>query len=340
MSKNGFNRRDFLKFFSGSSLTALFTRFFPEAYSQSNTMFSASVEGTVKAWRPFSAEPFNLTLSLPADTTVDLPLQAQNPIARAIVRRYRMRNAGEASLMYLDVWQQRGLLMSKWINWYADSRHVDGLPKATEVTVGGMAGVVHVEQHQRDLLTTYFSDGTYVYRLLQILNGRSDALDTYWRVLNTVQFDGQSEQVPMEAPNEAQNVVASANQDARGPDPTCCNHYDANNIFSCCNETGNCTWWCYYKMGYVPFTEGGHFWWYRAPDHSWIRSTTTPSTNRPSIGCYNWYTNPPTGHVCHAASYSGGNVAVTQMYCNSSCGSPATISPSHPSQGWIYPPYL
>ena len=183
-------------------------------------------------------------------------------------------------------------------------------------------------------MLTYFSDGEYIYRLLNWMTDDPSHLDAYWHMLDSFRLPGMDALATVEIPLSAKReATRSSQQMPRRMVTNCCGFSSSGNPFPCCDD-GNCTWWCYYKHGYVPFTGNAGTWWGAALDYSsWVRASYPP-TNDMSIAC--WSGNP--GHVAHAASWSGvGNVTITEMDCiNGGCEDDDSIAYTEPTQGWLY----
>ncbi|MFZ1396485.1 MAG: hypothetical protein WAS33_06300 [Candidatus Promineifilaceae bacterium] len=69
-------------------------------------------------------------------------------------------------LVYLDIWMAKGRSFANWMNWYKETRLVDQMTIKSNATVSGKPAVTFLQEHKRDLMLTYFSDGNYVYRLM------------------------------------------------------------------------------------------------------------------------------------------------------------------------------
>ncbi|MBK7894348.1 MAG: CHAP domain-containing protein [Anaerolineaceae bacterium] len=235
-------------------------------------------------------------------------------------------------LVYLDIWMAKGRSFANWMNWYKETRLVDQMTIKSNATVSGKPAVTFLQEHKRDLMLTYFSDGNYVYRLMNWMTGMTTDLNAYWHMLESFNLPGTSTSASVEIPTIARHDgKLSAQKHLDRMVNTCC-YTAAYNPFPCCND-GNCTWWCYYKYPGLPFSGNAGTWWGQVNDHSAWTQSSQPVTGGMSIAC--WGGSP--GHVAHAANWSGsGNVTITEMSWCQPCDGTRAIAASSPSQGWTY----
>lgn len=295
------------------------------------TLFSTGPGGM--AYQDYRDSDFGFTLQYPTSWKIDVKHRQLYPWKddEAILKRVIF--SGTPALVYLDVWSSRGKTLHDWLGWYKTSREVTDMPIDSNATVASMPAMIFLQNQQRDLLITYFSDEKYVYRLMNWATGEKAHVDAYWHMLESYTPPDVSGKVVTVLP---QSMIQETNLWATSKAvriANCCSYYDRGNPFPCCTNQGNCTWWCYYEYGYVPFTGNAETWWGQVPDYpEWNRSTSGPSCLA-SIAC--WSGSP--GHVAYAAYWSGtGNVGISEMSWCTDCGSSRSISPSNPSQGWIF----
>lgn len=301
----------------------------------------APTAANITGYTNYTDPDFGFRLEYPAGWQVEIHEEQPTPLIddEAILKRVAFSSS--PALVYLDVWLAKGKNFADWLAWYKETRLVEQMVTRANATVAGKPAVTFLQNHQRDLMLTYFSDGEYVYRLLNWMTGEPTHLNAYWHMLDTFNLPGVSassvSMIPLSAKHEGE---WSSQRSSERMVTNCCGYSSSGNPFDCCDE-GNCTWWCYYKHGCVPFTGNAYTWWGQAPDHAtWYQSSYPPTNGDMSIAC--WDQNTPgagnNGHVAHAANWSGtGNVYVTEMNCGSSgCASSDDFPYTYPSQGWLY----
>ncbi len=301
-------------------------------------------------WQTFHDDDFGFSLQYPEDWSVETKEQQPIPLIddEAILKRLIFSSSPAA--VYLDVWLTKNKTLAEWLTWYKETRLVEQMLTKTNATIAGKPAAVFLQKHQRDLMITYLSDGKYVYRLINWMTGMSSDLDIYWRMLNTFQLADQTRLINAEIPKSVKTtgILSTGQSVGIQANESCCNHYDASgnrfpccgcNLGCCCNvQEGNCTWWVYYKFGYVPFTGNAGTWWGQAQDHPLWTTSNTPSTNNPSIAHYAAYQGAGRyGHVAYAANWPGyGKVYISEMDWCHHCDQTRDVFTSEPSQGWSY----
>lgn len=188
-----------------------------------------------------------------------------------------------------------------------------------------------------DLLTVIWSDNKSVYRLWYTVTQYKTGLDVYYHILNSMSLSG-SKATASEIPDDIEQLASKAVEESGLISPllsSCCSYNSPGNPFPCCSNKGNCTWWVFYKYGYVPFRGDAGTWWSQVPNYAdWTRAGS-PKANRENIA---WWSGSP-GHVAYAANYTGGsNITISEMLWCTSCGRTRTIAISRPN-GYIYEKY-
>lgn len=267
----------------------------------------------IRDWETYTDPDFDFRLEYPAGWEVETREKQPTPLIddEAILKRIVF--SSYPALVYLDVWLAKGKSFKEWLEWYKETRLVDEMLTEANATVAGLPAATFLQQHQRDLMITYFSDGQHVYRLMNWMTDNPTHLDAYWHMLDTFKLPGKSSLVAAEIPLlTKQNAMQSARQLFAMLVPSCCSYSSSGNPFPCCDD-GNCTWWVYRQMSAVPFSGNAGTWWGQVPDHvAWTSSTGIPPTNKRSIG---WQSGNP-GHVAYINTYSSGStVAITDMCC-------------------------
>lgn len=290
----------------------------------------------ITGWARYRDPDFGFSLEYPAGWQVEIHEQQPTPLIddEAILKRVAFSSA--PALVYLDVWLAKGKSFADWLAWYKETRLVEQMAKKANAAVAGKPAATFLQNHRRDLMLTYFSDGEYVYRLLNWMTGEPTHLNTYWHMLDTFSLPGVSALAAADIPLSTKHEGKWSSQRLSGRMVTNCCYTDSGNPFPCCNN-GNCTWWCYYKYNSVPFSGNAGTWWNQAKDHYlWVQSSL-PVVGGMSIACW----AGGTGHVAHAANWSGsGDVSITEMTWCESCDNSRNIAASNPSQGWIYAIYV
>lgn len=289
-------------------------------------------------WHSYKDSDYGFVLEYPSEWEMETAIQQSEPFSDvdAIIKRLTFRGMGGA--IELDVWLTNNYSLEEWLDWYMKTRWELPINQANS-RVAGQLAVVFVEHGATvDLLTTFFSDGKYVYRLWHTITQNPQGLQAYWHMLDTFAFS-QSKTIAAMVPED----IRKGADDAVGISGVkvgnfCCNRYSSycSSYFPCCNDQGNCTWWVCYSFGAVPFRGDAGTWWGQVKDYpDWTRHTVAPKKNQQNIAY--WNGNP--GHVAFIANYSGGGtVDITEMsWCNS-CFNARNVSINNP-YGFIYEKY-
>ncbi|RLC85976.1 MAG: hypothetical protein DRI37_07470 [Chloroflexi bacterium] len=295
----------------------------------------------ISDWLRYEDPDYAFTLEYPAEWKVETTIQQSVPFSdpSAIIKRQTF--SGPEGSIDLDVWFSKGYDLDRWLNWYGKTRNELATTHAN-ATIAGQPAVVFVENGVTvDMLTAFFSDGQYVYRLWYTITHNERGAQTYWYMLNTFTLPGREKVITAQVSEEVERRAQQAVADSRVLlGNSCCGHYSSycSVYFSCCSDQGNCTWWACYKFGAVPFRGDAGTWWGQVPDYpDWSRSTGSPRRYQENIA---WWSGSP-GHVAYVANYTGGNdTSITEMLWCQSCYRARTIPISGPS-GYIcekYPP--
>lgn len=303
----------------------------------------AAVGSNTLTYQTYSDSDFGFTLQYPVGYQIETKhKQPQSVIDdEAILKRVIFSSF--PALVYLDIWLTKGKSLSDWLTWYKETRQVDQMPTEANSTVATKSAATFLQEQQRDLMITYFTDGKYVYRLLNWMTNNPTHLDAYWHMLNTFTLPEMTSLVTAEIPILTRQESIRATERSMGMSlvNNCCGHNDPGDPFPCCGcdeccgceQEGNCTWWVFYKMAYVPFTGNAGTWWNQAGNYTeWDRGSLPHTDGRPSIA--NWSGSP--GHVAYVANYSGsGDVTKSDMSWCDHCDQTNTMDPYTP-RGYIY----
>ncbi len=281
----------------------------------------------ISNWQRYDDLDYGFALEYPAEWKVETTIQQTAPFPEpsAIIKRQTFM--GPEGLIDLDVWLTNGHDLSSWLEWYEATR--EKLPLShPNATITGQTAVVFVDKGVTvDMLTTFFSDGKYVYRLWYTVSQNERGLQAYWHILDTFTLQGSANaiaQIPEDVKQDARQTVETS-ATAGILVTSCCGYNSPGNPFPCCGALGNCTWWVYYKYGAVPFRGDAGTWWNQVPNYyyDWGRNTTTPRTNQENIV---WWSGAP-GHVAYASNYTGGNtISITEMSWCATCRHSRTIN--------------
>ncbi|MBL1128625.1 MAG: CHAP domain-containing protein [Chloroflexi bacterium] len=287
-------------------------------------------------WQTYQDSEYDFVLEFPVEWEVETTIHQSMPFSdsSAIVKRLSFR--GNEGAIDLDLWLANGYNLEEWLTWYMETRRelpVDELNSS----VAGQSAVVFVESNVTvDLLTTFFSDGKYVYRLWYTITQNPQGVYVYWHMLDTFtlsRHEASAAEIPKDIKQIAEEAVGISGVEAGN---YCCNNYSpyCSLYFTCCNDQGNCTWWVCYRFGVVPFRGDAVTWWGQVPDYpDWTRHTAAPKQNQENIAYWS------AGHVAYIANYTGGpNVNITEMSNCASCFNARQISIDDP-YGFIYEKY-
>ncbi|MGC9400625.1 MAG: CHAP domain-containing protein [Anaerolineae bacterium] len=149
-------------------------------------------------------------------------------------------------------------------------------------------------------------------------------------------------QIPEDVKQSAQQAVESSSTPGVSVPgvrvSSCCGYYSSGNPFPCC-VAGNCTWWVFYKYGWVPFRHDAWKWWGQVPDYYLWRRGGGPG-RKEDIAWWNKSPSSSLGHVAYVANYTGGGtIHTSEMACGSDkCAYTRDRSVSAPD-GYIYERY-
>jgi hypothetical protein len=240
-------------------------------------------------------------------------------------------------LIDLDIWSLNGLDFVDWLDWYGQTR--SPLPVMTSnAKAAGNNALAFLENGETvDLLTVFWGDENNVYRLWYTVTQNKTGLDIYYHILDSIILPGK-EVASSEVPDDIKHSALNAVEESGLVGPllsSCCGYNSPGNPFPCCSNKGNCTWWVFYKYGYVPFRGDAGTWWSQVPNYpDWTRAGG-PKKNQENIA---WWSGSP-GHVAYAANYAGGsNITISEMLWCKSCGRTRTIATTLPN-GYIYEKY-
>lgn len=162
----------------------------------------------------------------------------------------------------------------------------------------------------------FFSDGKHVYRIWYTISNHETGLQVVRSIVESFKFSSLSTiqpDIPDSVWNEASLLV---DKSGTSPMNTCCGLSSGSNPFGCCDDTGNCVWYVYYRYGYVPFRYNATTWWGQVPDYpGWMRSTTSPRWYSRNIA---WWEKPTgMGHVGFIQYYTGDLNIMEMLWCAS-----------------------
>lgn len=305
-------------------------------------------EGTIDTfteWNIYIDTDIHFSLTYPRDrehqTTVEQFAPHRDP--EAIIKRETFSGIG--GMVDVDIWLANGMTLTEWLQWYDETRNP--LPNTLQnATIANQPAVIFVEDtDQIDMLTAFFSDGKYVFRLWYSVTQSIAGLQTYFQMAESFRlFAALVNPLEMEeialAFRVPDHIIQQAHQSvAESSLPeiqvlTCCGYTsNAGNTFPCCccPDKGNCTWWVYYRYGSVPFKGNADTWWRQVPDY--------PTWSRGSVPRFNWRSIAywAYGHVAYVPYYRQGDsqVTISEMLWCSSCGRTRTISVTNPN-GYIF----
>ena len=319
---------------SGALLGSLALLGLPKPNSFLSGLFLS--EAKIENWEKYVDPDYGFTLEYPSDWKMETTIQQAATLsdADAIIKRLTFTGAG--GMIDLDIWLANGKSMEEWLDWYVKTRRELPINQANSRIAGNQA-VTFVEHGTTvDLLTSFFSDGKYVYRLWYSVTQDPQGLQVYWHMLDTF-APSQSKAIAAVIPEDIRKSADEAMGTSRiKAGNFCCNRYSSycSSYFPCCNDQGNCTWWVCYSYGAVPFRGDAVLWWGQVPNYpDWTHHTVAPKKNQENIAYWN------TGHVAYIANYTGGaNVNITEMSWCTSCYNARAVSIDNP-YGFIYEKY-
>lgn len=119
--------------------------------------------------------------------------------------------------------------------------------------------------------------------------------------------------------------------------------YDPDNIYACCSNGGNCTWWAWHKANTVWGVHLGKYGnagqWLTGAQSEGYPTSTTPSVNTISVNTSLFVDGEILGHLGWVEAVNGNEVTVSEMSCCSTCGSGVKTRTRLISyyDGFIYP---
>lgn len=286
----------------------------------------------ISRWQRYKDPDYKFALEYPAEWKVETTIQQVVPFSDPTAIIKRLTFTGSGVLADLDIWLSNSRPLEEWLDWYVTTREKLAVTRPN-ATVAGQPGVVFVQKGiTMDMITTFFGDRQYIYRLWHAVTRDQRGLQAYWHMLDTFsppQGSAAVAQVPSDVKQMTQQ--ATDNSIIILVD-SCCGYVDTGNPFPCCQNRGNCTWWVHYKMEGVPFRGDAGTWWDQVPNYpGWLRGAYPPTDKR-SIA---WWSGSP-GHVAYVDSYNGsGTVTISEMLWCNSCGRTRSINVRDPG-GYIY----
>jgi len=309
----------------------------------SNALAASLPSEPIAEWQNYQDLDYGFTIAYPVgwdyQVTIDQSIPYSNP--QAIIKRLTF--TGNEGVIDFDIWLARDLSQSmhsnlnEWMTWYSKTRYK--IPVNANAKVAGDEAVAFTEGSgsASPMLTVFFSDGDYVYRLWYSLTEYEAGLQLYQHMLDTLILSGRELSVA-EIPNDVWNDAKKAAKESGVVNPlesSCCGYYSSGNPFECCSNKGNCTWWIYYNYGYVPFRGDAGTWYSKVPDYPGWQRGSQPSLWRPNIA---WWSGSP-GHVAYLDNYTGGtSITISEMKWCTSCGQTRTIPYTNPD-GYIWAAY-
>lgn len=332
MNKKTMSRRDFLKGMvktAAAAALANVVKFVPEAQG---VFAQGGEDKLITKWQRYDDAEHKIALEYPDEWKTKTTIQQKRPFSdsESIIKRQTF--IGPEGFIDLDIWLLNNRDFEAWLAWYGETR--SRLPVVSpNAKISRKPAIVFIETGATvNMLATFFSDGEYVYRLWYMMIGNTTGLQVYRHMLDSAEISG------LQA--SAAELPESVKQDAQiatGISPLtsgCCAYYQYYNPFPCCDNQGNCTWWVYYKYGYVPFRGDAGTWWGQVPDYSYDWGRGGLPRRNPGENIAWWSGNP--GHVAYVANYVGGNnIDISEMLWCTNCGRTRQISVSDPG-GYIY----
>lgn len=244
-----------------------------------------------------------------------------HPQAHKINKRVQL--IGEDAIIRIDIWKIAPDDLLEWLEEDAERRNVE-TSFAINATIAQRPAVIFFEtyQHAPALLTTTFIGNNHLYRIQYIVGDHGNSLVAYHNLLNSLRLGDTLTSSFVEIPAD---MYASAKESSNDFVNTCCGVTDTGNPFPC--SDGNCTWWVYYRQGYVPFTGDAETW--RGGAYSDPEWDVSGSPVLHGIAWWGESVSRPDGHVAQVEQISGGNIRITEMTWQGSACS------SEPNDTWI-----
>lgn len=253
-------------------------------------------------WKNYQDPDYSFALQYNASSwkpviTVYTP---NNPDPQVIAKRVSFF-ASKAEIR-VDIWEHPEKDLIGWVK--NDTQQSEPSTGAVvNARVAGLPSVAYFEAFQQapSVMSTVLSNDHYFVRIQYVIGDGGAALDTYLHMLASFALAGEPAtsafQFPPTLTDKTSLSLPATN--------TCCGYTWAGNPFPC--DNGNCTWWAYYRQGYVPFYGDAWRWWSEVPQFSeWSRSSTTPVVE--GLAWWNKSTGRPSGHVAQVLSVSGNNI--------------------------------
>lgn len=271
--------------------------------------------GERKQWQEYDDSDYGFAVDFP---TVGWQVQTMwhAPEAGQPAITKRVSFFGPQVEIIVDVWRQPQENIVAWVEYLTQYVQPD-LEVTINGEISGFPAIVYLDENMQapNVLMTIFSDKNHTYLVRYVISDGGQAMETYLRLLETFKpaFSNDSEVTgafyfPME-------IQEKAIQSASFIEVTnCCGISDPGNPFPC--DNGNCTWWAYYRKGYVPMTGDAWKWgWdvYQGLYPGWYLS------ENPAVGAVAWWDKntcwTTSGHVAHVDTKSGYNtwIRVSEM---------------------------
>ncbi|MDD5371669.1 MAG: hypothetical protein PHQ40_21520 [Anaerolineaceae bacterium] len=157
--------------FSISSLSS------PKSYNAAQLKTSIPFV-SITDWQQFKDADFQITMDYPVGWKVEPTIQQKPPFSdpEAIIKRLSF--LGPEGGIDLDIWLSNGQSLQDWLAWYIKSR--DALPiTQPNAVINAMPAVVFIQNGGVDMLTAFFSDTQYTYRLWYSVNRNGRGLQAF-----------------------------------------------------------------------------------------------------------------------------------------------------------------
>jgi len=240
---------------------------------------------------------------------------------------------GSRAAVTIDVWEHPEKDLVGWVKRDFNNREMPYDVTEVNAKVAGLPAVAYFEPAEQapSVLSIVFSDDSHFFRIQYVIGDMGAAKDIYLHMLESFSVESPAAKTEFQFPTNVQDKVTGALPAVT----TCCGYSWPGNPFPC--DNGNCTWWVYYRQGYVPFTGNAGTWWGQVGYYRDWRKGYTPVTG--GIAWWNSAARPPYGHVAQVVSISGANINVSEMTWQ---GNPCSQEPvyrayasTNPS-GYIY----
>jgi len=271
-------------------------------------------------WQEFMDREGKISLSYPTEWDVEETITQDVPYfdAEAIINRYTF--LGSAGMIDLDIWLANDMDLIQWAEYYSKARY----PVHYQFLYSNSQGdpyIVYLEKGGTiHMLSAFFSDGEYIYRLWYGLSNEV-GMQVFTEMLSSVNFgkDGQNQSysMPSKVIDETEEMIDLSSKSLPAQPYCCYVYYSPPTPFNCCDDKGNCVWWVYYKYGSVPFRGHAWQWWGQVPLYAYWHRGSSPNLYNENIAYWSKTSKPDVGHVAYIPYYSGGSsVSFTQMsYC-------------------------